>query len=238
MGIGCLLDGDFRIVCRQGPFAQGSALQPGRPRTAIAVTALRDSLTVLAILLIGVLTAALVGPYLIDWDAHRALVEHRLSEAAGVPVTVAGPIDLKILPTPRLAFGDVAIGDGKAGRPRLRVGELQAEVSFTALLRGQVQVVDTTLVRPRLELAQAPDGTVDVAPAVRPGRRPHRRGSHGDPGRDARRGPGRRPADRVARRRARRRGDQPARARSRRRAWSGRCRSASPPGCWTGAASA
>ncbi|RYB06445.1 AsmA family protein [Lichenibacterium ramalinae] len=163
MGIGCLLDGDFRIVCRQGPFAQGSALQPGRPRTAIAVTALRDSLTVLAILLIGVLTAALVGPYLIDWDAHRALVEHRLSEAAGVPVTVAGSIDLKILPTPRLAFGDVAIGDGKAGRPRLRVGELQAEVSFTALLRGQVQVVDTTLVRPRLELAQAPDGTVDVA---------------------------------------------------------------------------
>lgn len=140
----------------------GPGLLPGRPRTVIAVTALRDSLTVLAILLIGVLTAALVGPYLIDWNAHRALIEHRLSEAAGAPVTVAGPIDLKILPTPRLDFGEVTIGDGRAGRPRLSVGDIEAEISFTALLRGQVQVVDTTLVRPRLEIAQARDGTFDL----------------------------------------------------------------------------
>ncbi len=124
---------------------------------------MRDSLTVLAILLIGVLTAALVGPYVIDWNSHRALIERRLSQAAGTPVTVGGAIDLKLLPTPRLHFGDVAIGDARAGRPRLTADALEAELSLTALTRGQVQFVDTTLVRPRLAIAQAADGAVDLA---------------------------------------------------------------------------
>ena len=135
---------------------------PPAPRPPIAVRSLRDSLTVLAILLIGVLTAALVAPYLIDWDAHRALVERRMSEAAGAPVTVAGPIELRILPKPRLALGGVRIGGPAAGQPHLAVAEVEAEVSFAALLRGEIQVTDTTLVRPRLAIAQAADGRFDL----------------------------------------------------------------------------
>ncbi len=119
---------------------------------------MRDSLTVLAILLIGVLTAALVGPYLVDWDSHRALIERKLSEAAGTPVTVAGPIDLKLIPKPLFRFGDVTIGNGAGGRPRLGARSLDAELSLAALMRGQVQVVDTTLVRPKLDLVQGKDG--------------------------------------------------------------------------------
>ena len=117
---------------------------------------MRDSLTVLAILLIGVLTAALVGPYFVDWSSHRALIERKLSEAAGTPVTVSGPIDLKLLPKPLFRFGGVTIGGGAA--PRLGAESLDAEVSLTALMRGQVQVVDTTLVRPELHLVQGKDG--------------------------------------------------------------------------------
>ena len=124
---------------------------------------MRDSLTVLAILLIGILTSALVGPYVVDWNSQRGLIERRLSQAAGTPVTVSGPIDVKLLPAPRLRFGDVTIGDGRAGQPRLTAGALEAEVSLTALMRGQVQIVDTTLVAPRVELDQAPDGTVNLA---------------------------------------------------------------------------
>ena len=140
-----------------------SSVPDGLPRTPNRRPRLARQPDRLAILLIGVLTAALVGPYVIDWNSHRALIERRLSEAAGTPVTVAGPIDLKILPTPRLRFGKVAIGDARAGRPRLTADALEAELSLTALTRGQVQVVDTTLVRPHLDIAQAPDGTVDLA---------------------------------------------------------------------------
>lgn len=140
------------------------AVRSGHPRTSIALPALRDSLTVLAILLIGVLTTALVGPYFIDWDAHRALIERKLSQAVGVPVTVSGTIDLKLLPKPIFRFGRAVVGDGVAGRPRLSVEALDAEVSLTGLMRGQVQVVDTTLVRPRLDLVEAPDGGFGLPP--------------------------------------------------------------------------
>ena len=123
---------------------------------------MRDSLTVLAILLIGVLTAALVGPYVIDWDSHRALIERRLSEALATPVTVSGPIDVKILPTPRFRFGGITVGAADGHRPRLSAAALEAQLSFTALLRGQVQVMETTWISPRLDVTQAPDGTVDL----------------------------------------------------------------------------
>jgi len=119
---------------------------------------LRDSLTVLAILVIGVLTAALVGPHFVDWNSHRALIENRLSEAAGTRVAVAGPIDLTLLPRPIFRFGDVTVGDPAPGRPHVTAREIDAEISLTALMRGQVQVVDTTVQAPRLDLAQAPDG--------------------------------------------------------------------------------
>lgn len=135
------------------------AAHPGRsPPNRDRPELLRDSLTVLAILLIGVLTAALVGPYFVDWDSHRAFIERKLSEAAGTPVTVSGPIDLKILPKPLLRFGGVTVGNGAEGRPRLTAEALDAELSLAALMRGQVQLVDTTLVRPRLALVQARDG--------------------------------------------------------------------------------
>jgi len=119
---------------------------------------LRDSLTVLAILVIGVLTAALVGPHFVDWNSHRALIENKLSEAAGTRVTVTGPIDLTLLPRPIFRFGDVTVGDPAPGRPHVTAREIDAEISLTALMRGQVQVVDTTVQAPRLDLAQASDG--------------------------------------------------------------------------------
>jgi uncharacterized protein involved in outer membrane biogenesis len=119
---------------------------------------LRDSLTVLAILVIGVLTAALVGPHFVDWNSHRALIENKLSQAAGTRVTVAGPIDLTLLPRPIFRFGDVTVGDPAPGRPHVTARGIDAEISLTALMRGEVQVVDTTVEAPRLDLAQAADG--------------------------------------------------------------------------------
>ena len=115
---------------------------------------MRDSLTVLAILVIGVLTTALVGPYLIDWNAHRQLIEQRLTAAAGTKVTVAGPIDLKLLPRPLFRFARVTIGASAPDRPSVTIEEIDAEVSLTALMRGELQVVDTTLKRPRLTLVE------------------------------------------------------------------------------------
>ncbi len=119
---------------------------------------MRDSLTVLAIVVIGVLTTALVGPYLIDWNSHRGLIEHRLSAAAGTKVTVAGLIDLKLLPRPIFKFDRVTIGEPTPGRPHVTIEEVDAEISLTALMRGELQVIDTTLKGPRITLVEATGG--------------------------------------------------------------------------------
>ncbi len=112
---------------------------------------LRESLTFLAILLILVLSAALAVPHFVDWHAERGLVEPQLSEVLGRPVKVRGAIDLRLLPTPYLSLADVQVGSGTAD-PKIKIDEIQLEISLTALLRGEVDFVEAKIVRPQLTL--------------------------------------------------------------------------------------
>ncbi|HEX4764794.1 MAG TPA: AsmA family protein [Lichenihabitans sp.] len=129
---------------------------------------MRDSLTLLAILLVAVLTTALVAPYFIDWNSHRALIEARLSKAAGTRVSIAGPIDVKLLPQPVFRLGKVTIGGATAGAPSFTADEVDVSIAMTALMRGDVQVADATLRRPRLDLTSAAHGAAPFGlPEVR-----------------------------------------------------------------------
>ncbi len=121
---------------------------------------MRDSLTVLAILLIVLLTAALVAPYFIDWNSHRSLIEAKLSEAAGARVAIAGPIDVKLLPQPIFRLGRVTVGSTAPGQQGMTADEVDVEIALTALMRGEVQVVNATLRSPRLDLSAAANGAL------------------------------------------------------------------------------
>ncbi len=112
---------------------------------------MRDILTVLAILLVVILTAALAVPYFVDWNAERSLVEAQLSNLLGQTVKIRGGIDLKLLPTPYLQLADVEVADPAAGTD-IRAAELHLEIALTALMRGEVDFVEARLVRPRLRL--------------------------------------------------------------------------------------
>ncbi len=112
---------------------------------------LRESLTVLAILLIIVLSAALAVPYFVDWNAERSLVEAQLSDLIGQQVKIRGGIDLKLLPTPYLQLADVEVADPAAGAD-IRASELHLEIALTALMRGEVDFVEARLVRPQIKL--------------------------------------------------------------------------------------
>ncbi len=123
---------------------------------------MRDSLTVLAILVIVCLTAALVGPYFVDWNAQRALIERKLSAAVGVPVVIAGPIHVQLLPQPVFKLAEVTIGGGD-GRQRIAAAEVDVEIALTSLMRGDVDVDETRLVSPRIDLTAAADGGLHVS---------------------------------------------------------------------------
>ncbi len=112
---------------------------------------MRESLTILACALIALLTAAFVGPWLIDWSAHREFVEAQLTRALGVKVTTRGAIDLKLLPTPYLALDGFDVAAGATG-PTIHAGRTRFEMAVAPLLRGALRFYDAEIDRPDIAL--------------------------------------------------------------------------------------
>lgn len=119
---------------------------------------LRTLLTTLAILVILVLTAALVGPAFVDWSRHRAVFESQLSRLLGQPVHVAGRIGLRLLPSPRLELGTVRVG--AAADAPVTVEKVRLEMALSALLRGSILLTDATFVRPTVRLTRGATGEI------------------------------------------------------------------------------
>jgi large subunit ribosomal protein L24 len=114
----------------------------------------------LAIALILALLAALVGPYFVNWNDHRAFFEAEASRLVGLDVRVAGPIQVSALPTPSMTLGDIEIGP--AGQPsRLRARSLSIELALGPLMRGEIRAVETRLVGPQFNIGLNSLGQVD-----------------------------------------------------------------------------
>ncbi len=67
-------------------------------------------------LIVLALTAALVGPYFVDWSSYRADFEREASAILGRKVTVQGEATAKLLPFPSVTFSDVSVGGGAERR--------------------------------------------------------------------------------------------------------------------------
>lgn len=96
------------------------------------------------------LVTALIGPIFVDWGTHRAVFEAEASRIVGLPVKVLGDVDARLLPSPRVRFGDVVIGD--LGHPIARVGRFELDLDVAGLIRGETRVSDLLLDRPSLDL--------------------------------------------------------------------------------------
>jgi len=97
---------------------------------------LRETLTVLAALLVLALLAALFGPGFVDWRAWRPQFETRLSEALGVETTIGGDIRLRLLPSPRITLGNLRVGEpGEASSAT--VESATVELALASLARGE-----------------------------------------------------------------------------------------------------
>jgi hypothetical protein len=112
---------------------------------------LRDILTILAGIVILALTAALAVPAFVDWNGYRFGIEQQLSRALGAPVKIDGAIDLRLLPTPTLDLESVAVGPGDG--PGVSAQSAHFEIGVMPLLRGQIEVLEARLERPRLDLS-------------------------------------------------------------------------------------
>jgi len=111
----------------------------------------REFLTGLAILVIGVLLAALIAPFVVDFNGQRALIEQTLSRAAGTPIRIAGPIDVRLLPFPVLNLDQVSIG-GKDSRVSAIAKRVSLDISTMPLLKGEVQVMEALVDSPMITM--------------------------------------------------------------------------------------
>jgi large subunit ribosomal protein L24 len=121
--------------------------------------ALQTTLLGLAIAIILALVAALVGPLLLDWGSHRALFEAEASRLIGVNVRVAGGIDARLLPSPRLMLHDIQIGDGSDA---IRARSLGVEFALGSLVRGEWRAAELHLVGPQVRLGLDSSGRVQA----------------------------------------------------------------------------
>ena len=121
---------------------------------------MRIGLTILAVLLILALTAALVGPYFVDWSAQRTLVAAQLSRVLGERVNVRGAVELRLLPSPYITLGQVEIADPKTGGALFSCDDMKLELGLTSLVRGQFRFTQALLDRPIINLGQSADGGV------------------------------------------------------------------------------
>lgn len=118
---------------------------------------MNNTLTALGLALVLALAAALVGPLFVDWSAYRDEVARQAGALLGAPATVAGPVDVRLLPSPYLRVRGLSAG---AGDGRLIAEEVELTLSIGALLRGDLNAERVRLVRPRLLLSVGADGAV------------------------------------------------------------------------------
>jgi hypothetical protein len=113
---------------------------------------LRDLLTVLAGLVIIVLVAALVAPPFVDWGSQRAYVDAALTRATGLPVRTEGAITVRFLPTARLRVERLLVGADATSGASLDVQGLDAELAVTAILSGEIRLLETHARRMEIKL--------------------------------------------------------------------------------------
>lgn len=123
---------------------------------------MRDLLTALAGAVILVLVAALAVPPLVDWQAHRGLVERTLSRSLGLPARTEGRVEVRLLPSPRLRIDRLRLGD-EAG-PALDARFVKAEVALAPLLKGAFRFTETRIGRAEIKLPVTSGQAVRLPP--------------------------------------------------------------------------
>ncbi len=125
---------------------------------------MRYVLTIVAVALVALMSAALVAPYLIDWSAQRGEIEARLSAITGADVSLTGPVELRVLPTPYLALGEGLVSARGPDGAKLSFASARLELALVKLASGQIRFSDIRLEKPVLTLTRGLDGALKLPP--------------------------------------------------------------------------
>lgn len=117
--------------------------------------------------LLGVALIALIATsWLINRDALRKAVEAQIRDVTGLELSVAGNIDISVLPASYISFHDVGLKGGGTADPALHVDVLTANLRLLPLLLQRFEIADLTLLRPQIHVSLKPDGESNWTPFI------------------------------------------------------------------------
>jgi len=124
----------------------------------------RNVLTIVAVALVVVMSVALIAPYFVDWSAQRSEIEARLSAITGANVSLIGPVELRLLPTPYLALGEGLVSAPGPDGANLKFASARLELALVKLASGQIRFAEIRLEKPVLTIARGPDRALKLPP--------------------------------------------------------------------------
>lgn len=110
------------------------------------------------------LVTALIGPFFVDWNAWRGVIEDEARRVAGIEIRVLGDIDARLLPSPRIRLADVVVGGVE--RPLLHSGRLLLDLDLLPLMKGEIRLAEVHLDHPEMRLALDAEGRPTGLPAL------------------------------------------------------------------------
>ncbi len=121
---------------------------------------MRKVLIALGVVLVLLVAAVLVGPSLVDWNAHKDRIVAEVQKATGRDFSIQGDMSLSLLPVPALSAQGVRLAsvEGGSSAPMVELKELRVRIALLPLIEGIVQVERILLVEPKILLEVLPDG--------------------------------------------------------------------------------
>lgn len=121
---------------------------------------MRRSLIIAAAVLVGLLLVLVAVPMLVDVERFKPRILTAISDGVGRPVTMDGPLQLSLLPRPRLSAEGLAVADrpGFGDQPMVTVDRLDVEIALLPLLSGNLDIRRLVLRQPVIRLSQSASG--------------------------------------------------------------------------------
>lgn len=115
---------------------------------------MKKFLIVLGGLLVLVIGAALIVPFLVPVETYKAEIEKRALEATGRKLTIAGPVSFSLLPSLAISARDVSFANapGAANPNMALLDRLEVRLKLLPLLSGEVAIDSFVLEKASLNL--------------------------------------------------------------------------------------
>jgi AsmA protein len=117
-------------------------------------------LAIIGALIVLVIVAALVAPFLIPTDTYKTRLIALVKQSTGRDFRIAGPVTLSLLPQLALEASDVALANapGAHDPDMMRLKKLEVQLRLLPLLRGSIELGRFVLDEPQIALEVDKDG--------------------------------------------------------------------------------